>query len=193
VQCQSNLKQWGLAFRFYAEDQNGWLPPTGVYTASKKSFQYFWCDKPLKKYVKRTASNVDQLLIFTCKAGVNPVGTSPEVEKWISNKKTVGRYGMNSMIRVDLYPYGATEGKPMTAIINTSKTMLVIDCLYYFGDEWDFWIGYPTPFGNAPHNNGSNALMCDGHVIWKDVKNLKALSGSDRYNFWYGKPDGKGL
>lgn len=177
--CQSNLRQFGLAFLLYAEDYDGYLPSPGGLVGDR----HYWHQDHgggLEPYLRNQG------------AGLQSVWVCPSWKMGWESQFQPRTYGMNSALRnpPDVLPWPAANQVigtlPLALIPAPSETILLFEGipnivrLYpgygYVGrcGYWDSVKGYdiyPNQRWNngwlaheAWHNGMNNYLFCDGHV-----------------------------
>lgn len=188
--CQSNLRQFGLAFNSYGQDYNGFYPaiselwPPGYLM----DFQQTWCGK-LWTYIgyknedynstnnsftaKSLRSNVYQCPIMRAeKIGVTMAGGAAINQTYIS-------YGLNSS------PMGSSQWKkPVSSLVvkKPSSCALLNESSYYAADFDTYW-NSSWGYGVVPHNLGENVLYFDGHVGYLKLNTIPRGSTN---SFWTG-------
>ena len=167
--CLSNTKQIGIGLLMYAQDYDelfvniyydadasgGWNPAAG--------FDYDWEDA-IRPYIK----NVQ---IFQC----------PSKKNWAHG------YALNHAYWSGGDSYTPPSGAAMADMDEPSETVLVIDIASETTSIWISWAAW----GNEPayttladrHNEGLNALYCDGHAKWSKQANLAKISAGVWTNF----------
>lgn len=162
ISCKSNMKQLGLAFGFYQDDNDEYFP---LYYLSLGSLKGYWTERINEKV------NNEQL--FRC-----PAVAYPQAAIDSGNNRSIG-YNY----RLGNYRYGQAAGSPgyhkLIEIKNPSKTILVADSAGNDGDGIggdkngvaDYIIG---PKGIPEHpNNETNRIVSSRHsgftnVLWVD-------------------------
>lgn len=157
VQCQSNLKQIGLAFRMYLEDWD----ETFLDFSTPTSWMI-----TLDKMLGGSGTN------FACKK----IWRCPSTDD--SWSFTWGRVGY-------AYNYlNLTSAVSVSDIKDQASTILVLDSGGSSAGNTGYYIAGPTHATytvTGRHNGGTNILWVDGHVNWK----LKdSLLGAGNAGIW---------
>ena len=197
--CLSNLKQIGLGYISYANDQRDWV--VNMASSPYGSDQYSWFIMLQKlKYLPETGNAKS---VFVC-----PSATV----LWLKNYPNVGgkatdyynTYGSNSLVAgtgnaTDYISGSSRQCRTFGAINRLVKkcgaTPLVTDCITTDATgalNKNYYIDYKMSWANSPfdplappaminslHAKGTNVLFCDGHV-----KNIKAPYTVGNWVYW---------
>jgi prepilin-type processing-associated H-X9-DG protein len=162
VNCESNLRQWGIAAQMYATDYNGYLPRRGQgvqpTTTLNRPTDWFNALPPMLKlppYMTLAANGTiprpGGSSVWLCPQAVDPGG------------QYYWSYGMN--MSVSVWESGMNNGNPdkITGVGNNSILVLFAD------GPGNYAAVYPsaTPGGYNPvprHNGRVNICFLDGHV-----------------------------
>ena len=166
--CLSNLRQVGLAFQLYADDQNGWLPTTthGAGTNASWIFQ-------LAPYV----ANVDRIRL--CPA-------DPKGLQRLTNNAT--SYTQNEFVLVDYVdPFGRAlqSYRKLETIRHPARTMTTFEIADTVGAnvmndhthsrQWtQGWSAVLADIQPTRHGKCANYLFADPHVECLSAARLKA-------------------
>jgi len=193
--CMNNLKQIGLAFMMYAQDNDDYLPPA-LYRTNDWSWMYGYV-KILSDggYLKQKAfAN----LYMACKKGV---WICPSTTAKTKDGYRLHSYGVNYRNREDM-PTLHTVGLPswfvdkpqvlplvkLSKVRRPSQILLIGDCQVPNGGYhfliWNPAINSPSYWAPTStcgvlswrHTGGGNVCFFDGHVSWvkyEDAKNNK--------------------
>ncbi|MBU0478108.1 DUF1559 domain-containing protein [bacterium] len=186
IKCVSNLKQIGLAFIMYADDYDGWMPPTQGYDpAGSVKYTQWWGANVAYSYglwyhflmstghLARPADGMypgsgtdtypDFPTVLLCPS-------APKLDQYNSFG-----YGMNNFLGGKSPYYSADDRtwKRASSLKNTTENLLVAD-----RSENNTFLGIDGTMGgryaSTRHSGGSNVLYQDGHVKWhleEDIHN----------------------
>jgi prepilin-type N-terminal cleavage/methylation domain-containing protein len=206
VACQSNLKQWGVIWNMYTDDNNGFFPKRR--SASGRwidvLFDYYYRDNkfrlcPSAAKVAAPDGATDTLTLggdaekawgIVAPSGGRPVGT-------------YGSYGINGWVYVNGDAPGTLYGKPAEFFWKTPNVKGAAQ-IPMFMDAW-FWCGWPDDTDTPPklddrsaripgdenamnrfcinrHQAATNGIYLDQHIekIW--LKSLWRQRWSKRFN-----------
>jgi prepilin-type N-terminal cleavage/methylation domain-containing protein/prepilin-type processing-associated H-X9-DG protein len=194
--CKSNLKQWGIAWNLYTEENNGSFS-SGMGPVSHRGE---WCLALQNAYAKKP-----DLLI--CPSATDPTpdpntgrgGPHATFEFFnmfdpITGKILVGSYGINAWVYNPTPDVTEIENRPTAwnwrrfdAAAHPSSTPLFCDAMWrgegprvtdtppaYNGE----WAGYDAEFHHvalARHSKGINVLFFDGSARYSRTKDLWTL------------------
>ncbi len=181
VVSQNNLKQIGLAMFMYAQDYDGYIPPSN-YENTNTENNGSW-DFELFPYFGITVKN--KWISANTKVFRDP---SDNAKRGYGSETGWRSYFINDNLEGDLGPgalhsANTPQGKKLSRIKNPSHIILVsgttFNDLYSFvGYNLHAAISYSTylwfynwsdPELLALHSGGNNYLFCDGHVEWMRV------------------------
>ena len=162
VNCESNLRQWGLATQMYAADYNGWLPRRGqgVQPTTKLDRPTDWFNAlpPMLKlppYASLAAAGTiarpGASSVWLCPQAVDPGGTF----YW--------SYAMNMSLSV--WDANQNNGCPdkITGVGNNSVLVLFADAPGNYAAVYPSTL--PGGYNPVPRHNGRlNICFLDGHV-----------------------------
>lgn len=200
IGCANNLKQQSVGLLNYANDFNGWLPPTRVDTAS--CHYYFWGNYINDNYLKSPG-------IFLCASHPSP----SEMSFWSGGEWEVGErtkagntYGYNLRPSDNYTPvdWDVSVSLPyrLPSFKKPSESMIVSEARQDVQSSENWYVYNFAGTSNWSvafnHRQGANALFIDGHV--KHIKYTWAAahdySCSDPVEkpvariFWYGDRNG---
>jgi prepilin-type N-terminal cleavage/methylation domain-containing protein len=158
VACQSNLRQWGMIWVQYTDDNNGFFPKRRSSSGRwiDVLFDYYYRDNkfrlcPQATKIAAPQGATDTLTLggdaltawgIVAASGGRPIGT-------------YGSYGINGWVYVNDEPGGVLYGKPAQFFWKTpnvreaSQIPLFLDC-------W-FWCGWPEDTDTPPKFDGRDA------------------------------------
>jgi prepilin-type processing-associated H-X9-DG protein len=159
--CQNNLKQIGLCFLSYADDNDDYLPyyfttkgylywfhRVGQYIANPFKYQFYIHDYPLMRCPSQKA-------VYLTDAATNYI-----VNYWVTGDESEGATIIDGQ---------AAAGMKRTKIKGSSNISLVADGKVFDGGATSYLFNAPNS-GNGTHHPGyyhsqmSNILWVDGHV-----------------------------
>lgn len=193
IVCQSQLRQWGLAFESYATANNGFYPHIdGLDRDASKADKFGWVDllpplmgeKPWRDY--KRWHKPSRGTIFQC-----PAARLTSLKLYNYNPERVGffSYAMNSCLELDRNcwpPYDDPSGNNMPSFVDTAKIRSPSRVILLFDQLLDPTKGYnlkqinrsagrycgsyPKAF-SARHFKqrgrlGGSILYCDYHIEW---------------------------
>lgn len=184
--CQSNLKQLGLGFAQYVQDNDG-IYPTAIYDASNgdDNAPFGWAQM-LQPYLK-------SLQIFQCPSEAQPV--NPYIKDVSAGNKAFNwydysDYAYNENFIYSYAPYGTSSSvlKSLheSELTGASLTVLLADSwnaaqattifepvtagnytfVYDSDGEAQSWTYNAAPMSMQRHLDGANYAFADGHVKW---------------------------
>ncbi len=194
IQCSSNLRQVGLALRMYADENNDKLPYTTAVGGG-----WLW-DLPTS-VADLITDNGGQRQILYCPAFHVYYKTSGKnADLWWNYSG--GTYRVTSyawMIKRE-GPAALAPGKEfltrLTSVTNATEVELVADIVmseYPATNNFTRIVSTSgiVPYHTTSHLNGSqaaggNILFADGHVAWRNFRQMKirTISGT-RPAFWF--------
>ena len=186
VVCQTNLKQWGLAFRMYAQDYNGRLFP-GFTSSANDTCSDWWYSK-LWKYAKSEGIRFCPLA-RKYNPGTRPYAIGSTFEAWgpyeftenetLTGKFAYSSYGMNSWVcnppnGVNPYGYDSRNFWRNMDVKGASSVPLILDAAFYgaYPDVKDRPLQNPSAYAYADsatirtfcidrHNGTVNGIFLD--------------------------------
>ncbi|MEA2013487.1 MAG: prepilin-type N-terminal cleavage/methylation domain-containing protein [Verrucomicrobiota bacterium] len=163
--CINNLKQLGLSFQVYTQENDGFSPPYFYLYSPGKSGNWIMFIKPPKGLLKKgvlIGGQIDQSLktIYICPADLNPnVMELYDAEEEQYNVPLSYSYNMS------LY----TENIKVNSISHPNRLVLLFD-----SDDLDHHQGkvmaaedYYQNVLAERHSSGANHLFADYHVKWR--------------------------
>ncbi len=168
--CQSNLKQIGLGFVQYTQDNDEKFPPIGTGSPTNSSGAYGSWAQRIQPYVKSTQ-------LFSCPSNTdNAVPRDPAVQNFPAINKSYGANWHYLSNRDDSPNAEAIIDKPAQKILvgETKSTNEVGIAAFDFNTTGGF-----TSAMFAGHLGTSNFLFGDGHV-----KSLKPVATNTPFNMW---------
>lgn len=180
--CIGNLKQQGAAFALYESDYTGYFPKPRYSLATAPDYLYDDWQAKLASYIGCSASNPYKIhwrkqSIFWCKATVSKTPGSTVDPAPTSND--LFRYGMNMHDNLPGLNIGAIAVGRMRKL---SNTFMIMDNYGYNSllKHYEFY----NYAGNIPHNQSSNVMFWDLHVVTKTYHMIPVLASDI---FW--KPE----
>ncbi len=195
VVCQSNLRQWGLYFSMYTEDNNGRF----FFVHSVGGFP-FWC-KPMESYYRNEPDIMlcPMAIKYIPRDAVTPWWGGGKSSAWCQEERnrygvSLGSYGINNWIEdasqsndPDLELFARWWGSPL--VEGANNVPLFLDCMFAGGSpqERD---GPPkddnmhdsveggcsmSHFCINRHDGGTNGLFMDWSVRKVGLKELWTL------------------
>ncbi len=183
ISCTSNLKQQGLAFAGYANDNNDWINPSGMGDGSAGSF-FWWRRLQYFGYTGRKINSVFDLEsgrkgIFVCPGASEsrqmPTATSFSVGDYIDYVLNQQLFKDSGLIDKDLrfsdlakYPKGISG----TVIVADGAGMssgqpITLTHLYWNKSNNPYDPENPQYCIGSRHQRGANFLFGDLHVSWE--------------------------
>ena len=147
IKCVSNLKQIGLAVQMYADDYDGWWPPS-------------W-----RMNGDGTQSSWYNLIQPYCKGGYSKLFRCPSVPK--SDSECISRKCGDGLMRSIYVSYGMND-RPNANQKDRYLNILYSTRMFFVGEGAINTSSSPGTEATLgyPHNGGQNILFVDGHVQW---------------------------
>ena len=167
--CVSNLKQLGLTFFMYMQDNDDYLPRAGDPYGFSYTDRWFQYDQ-LGKYL-----GWEQYNQYTTMPGVYKCPT----HRWqnTSDYSSASPWGQANYVSRTCYVFNAGQ-EPIVwvkyvKIVSPGSKILVADMAGPPNGEHTTYPGNSyKPRVGSWHNGGPNILYCDGHVEWKKYENI---------------------
>lgn len=164
VLCQNNLKQWGMALRFYRDDHSDYLPTEGTYLHPDQPYTWFnvlppYLHAPPYRQVEGAGKDIrefPELHMWICPSK----NLSPQYKS--SSGKNQFHYAMNWVLDgVDgLTPYPDAKNVPIQASAHPKQSHTV----FMFDVFSNISCGGQKNVGTAYHAGFGNILYLDGSV-----------------------------
>ena len=179
AQCQSNLKQIGLAYLGYAQDYDGMAPDNlmGRDLGATVPPAWTWV-MAITPYIKNTG-------ILKCPDWTWGNSSATYPAGYGAIRQVLGYAGSVAYVAAEWAPYANTSragyGQVLDGLTDPAGTVLVCDGQNYTVDRslWTSTANAASPdaatataYGNAYyfvmsiHNGGANHIYADGHVKW---------------------------
>jgi prepilin-type N-terminal cleavage/methylation domain-containing protein/prepilin-type processing-associated H-X9-DG protein len=174
LNCQSNLRQLGMLWHMYANENKGAFPDNGQGFGTWELIPDFQKQIFVEKYKYRSPK------LFYCPSFIGwTFGSFPE-DDWDKPASTSAA-GTNWLLGYSIYaasenarlwdiaaksnlppPYRANERQ-------LAERPLIMDITIKYGPPYSSNItwGYSAHFDRGPKPSGANTLFGDGHVAWK--------------------------
>lgn len=167
--CVNNLKQAGMLFHMYAEDNEGQIMPywnPGSATGG-------WAQGSLAWYQMFRPYNITFIGYYTRN---NREGINCPTRGYPSDLSYAYTYGYNQQL------YNKPDGRYIDRVLDPDVTSLIADCDSGIISPMDFVVrfGARTLAPRHPNLQG-NVVFVDGHVDWRKVEDLPYYTTGD---FW---------
>lgn len=198
IVCQSNLRQWGISFRMYCNDNNGYFF-SGLVNGQEAGWGEYW-RVTMKPYTQNEK-------MWLCPEATDPVWTSdmagqPPSKAW-KHGDDIGSYGLNGYVLNPPSNRNMIYGRPVSNYWRTPSTVEHPDTVPMFTDMWyyDAWpraIDQPPATENAPpdrlrtnemsrvcvnrHDGFINSVFMDNSVRKVGLKELWTLKWHRSYD-----------
>lgn len=168
VSCSSNLKQLGMAWHYYADDNQDHFPVGSLWWSDPNYYVYFWPGE-IKPYTgDKDKGFYDLSLVYSCPFRAPNTVTSYAYNTHIGYNLSLIRSVISDGTKLPLlFDYwDDLSGSPMNNYFS---------CPTYPDEFWLSWRFFSAS-SNA-HGIGSNFLLADGHV-----ESVARLSDSSKYS-----------
>jgi len=160
--CLSNLKQVGMGFVMYTQDYDEQFPPAFNYYTSTT---LVWWQDALQPYVKTykifVCPSNDTPQKYTYARGTSLGYPSPLFTSYAINESVIPYY-------LNGFYYG--KGNYLSAYVEPSKTILVLDCtameIHYNNSDTSLYEPGQKMLIAKRHLEGANFVFADGHAKW---------------------------
>jgi prepilin-type N-terminal cleavage/methylation domain-containing protein/prepilin-type processing-associated H-X9-DG protein len=147
IQCQNNLKQWGLIHNIYQNENDGWIVDCVYVKPSGPSAGTWW----FWFMTLMDVNLVDDTSLLHC-----PVA-SDDIAIWYKSTKYSAGYAMNLYLSTK---YGSTY--KISELKNPSYTVNMGDYITPYIRPTSMWES--SSDSDFRHNDNANFMMFDGHV-----------------------------
>ena len=169
--CINNLKQWGLAFRMYTDDNNDYVPEEGntVIAINDPANEDAWYNqlathvgqqKLVNLYSNNVAPVVSSRSIFSCPSTPPPnstYSTPPTFAKALFMYGENGRLCINKSTRAT----GVPQTK-LTSVKQITDTIFIAEVDPNSSTAGSAQSNVTGQYGEARHGNKGQFAMCDG-------------------------------
>lgn len=161
--CQSNLKQIGIAYNMYTQDYDERIAPTSI----GSPLGTIWAPGLLDPYIKNKQVWIcpsNSTIQATAAVGIQGATNCACANTYYRLR---GGYGMNYGDTGRLNPWPVPSGRALAEINDPAGTLMVADSNCVVASPPGVWPSDAANMkANMRHNDGANALFCDGHVKW---------------------------
>ena len=190
IKCLSNMRQWGLGFRMYTDDNRDFVPEEGNAggginyqgtTTSADNYDYAWYNNVAKSLGQSTLVTLYSEFrpplpstpsIFSCPSAAPPNNTFQSPPTF---RKAFFMYGENARLCINQGTLYNSDGSS-TGVLQTRLARVVKPSATVFLAELDGNAATATDaslsevtgyysFGRHSHNRIGNFAMCDGSAI----------------------------
>src|ERR1051325_6790810 len=182
ISCLNNVKQWGLAFRMYEDDNRDYFPYEGnnsdisaglnLSAWYNTTTEFIASPKLMDFYLQNRAPVRDSKTIFSC-----PSSYSNVVSSTLTVTKAYFMYGFNN--RMD--PNGAAAFK-ITQVLKVSETVTFTE------NEESSFPSTSGVYAPARHSQRANLGFADGHAAPIKEKDFRRTSAEDDDKTFEEKP-----
>jgi prepilin-type N-terminal cleavage/methylation domain-containing protein len=163
--CAANLKQFGLSFQFYMNDNSDTMPLTGNYPTNTSAWEKD--DNWMVLISKYIPSNMNPNGFYASKPGSIWVCPSDDRELGSNGMYHSPSYGVNIFLTGYYRNLGdwTVEPRKLSSITEPTKTPIMSDCDSNWGCFPGHIVEWPGfhPFPHF-HQNADTFLYVDGHV-----------------------------
>jgi len=198
VTCQSNLKQWGLIFRMYTDDNNGYFQKGWV---GQRNGSLWWMDATRKYYKEPDLRCCPMAMKPYTEGGQPPFGAWGIDPGDFLTKGDYGSYGINGWVETRNTTDGVGQSQENYARRWKTPNVKGAGYIPLFLDAQ--WIdGWPSPTNEPPayydqqwqaggnmarfcinrHNETTNGVILDFSVRKIGLKELWTLKWSQTYD-----------
>lgn len=172
--CMNNLKQCGIGYHLYADDNAGWMMPNGgaLYWTTSGYLNRSW------DYSMRTLGYITATNSFICPSQLKELNVYSE--GWCYGGFLNDACCVSAMMK--LYgSYGNASANWTT--VTPQRMILLIDSVRGSGTLYDgrqffaAWCDDPSRAVHCRHSRRANALLADGHVEALSKAELISASG----------------
>ncbi|MFQ6097916.1 MAG: prepilin-type N-terminal cleavage/methylation domain-containing protein [Armatimonadota bacterium] len=177
--CSSNIRQIGMALLMYADDFDECMPPQ--FTGGPQPGLYRWMDEILP-YVRNAQ-------LFVCPTKAKAVYVPDTVGEYGGYVCNVAYFGRDNNDGQPTEPPFSIVGRALSEIEDESGTIMVGDGrTSNYQAAWNTRPNQPKVITDGHlhnyhgrHNDGLNALYCDGHVKWRALRALLKANSNGVY------------
>lgn len=163
IQCNNNMKQYGLAFQMYANDYNGWA----VSCQRSGDGGYWWTSL----YNKERYFNNPRILVCPSTEAVSYIYSGyPRYGTNYKYNSLMGMSGVFDQIQLSRFKYPSRY-----TILMDSKVGVFSTYRYHLSSTEPHYENFDLSYDSAlnqldrRHNNGVNVLFVDGHAKWNRI------------------------
>ena len=209
IYCLNNMRQWGLAFHMYCDDNNGYVPAEGNVGApindkgsatSTDNYDFAWYNvipptigiPPLINLYGLNGHSASPPLpnshsLFSCPSCPDPL-KSMGYQNPLSTKMAFFMYGQNTRLCVDVS--GLLAGSPQTKLVNVVKPSQTVFLAEVDPNSGNAGVAQSTvsayySIGRHSKNTRGNLTMCDGSSIsarTNDFWETQGMANGTPYN-----------
>ncbi len=163
VVCQTNLRQLGLVFRYYAEDHNDFIASNAAQPGGCR-----WYD--LLAPYPETQNRSKNKNIYICPAQAATVwdGDGTPITNYAQSDALACAFWYGKWAKGDYvgcwsppYRFSGIVEPTVKVLLADSTTSMIQVVASLNGNYW-----YPSQIAEV-HNHGTNALYMDGHAVWE--------------------------